>query len=112
MLTRKNAKTFEGVGMRAMKAYHKCHIAKTMGIAVVGMVFEDSLENGGTAIKMLFHRAQSAKVAQRLSKDGKAKYHEGRAMSILLIVMLLDLMKELLRIQNFLYYGRTHVRPR
>ena len=71
MLTRKNAKTFEGVGMRAMKAYHKCHIAKTMGIAVVGMAFEDSLENGGTAIKMFFHRAQSAKVVGKTSLPPK-----------------------------------------
>ena len=40
-----------------------------MGIAVVGMAFEDSLENGGTTFKLRFERAQSAKVAQRLTKN-------------------------------------------
>ena len=73
MLMRKTAKTFEGVDRKAMKIYHKCHVSKTMGIAVVGMAFEDSLENGGVALKMLFHRAQSAKVAQRLTKNKKGE---------------------------------------
>ena len=40
-----------------------------MGIAVVSMAFEDSLENGETAFKLRFERAQSAKVAQRLTKN-------------------------------------------
>ena len=40
-----------------------------MGIAVVSMAFEDSLENGGTAFKLRFERAQNAKVAQRLTKN-------------------------------------------
>ena len=44
-----------------------------MCIAVVGMAFEDTLENGGIGLKLLFDRVQSAKVAQRLTKnkDGK-----------------------------------------
>jgi hypothetical protein len=48
-------------------------IAKTMGIAVVGMAFDDNLENGGVAVKMLFDRAQSAKVAQRLTRNKAGK---------------------------------------
>jgi hypothetical protein len=63
------AKTFDGVVQNVMKIYHKCHVSKTMGIAVVAMAFEDSLENGGPAVKILFNRSQSAKVAQRLTKN-------------------------------------------
>ena len=70
---RMTAKTFQGVEHNVMKIYHKCHISKTMGIAVVGMAFEDSLENGGIGVKMLFHRTQSAKVAQRLTKNKKGE---------------------------------------
>ena len=46
---------------------------------MAGMAFDDTLENGGVAMKMLFHRAQSAKVAQRLSKnkDGKVLRKKG-----------------------------------
>jgi hypothetical protein len=40
-----------------------------MGVAVVGIAFQDSLENGGDAFKIRFERAQSAKVAQRLTKN-------------------------------------------
>ena len=74
LLMRKTAaKTFEGLAPKVMKAYHKCHISKIMGIAEVGYAFEDCIENGGIALKMLFHHAQSATVAQRLTKnkDGK-----------------------------------------
>jgi hypothetical protein len=45
VLMRKRVKIFEGVDRKATKIYHKCHIAQTMGIAVVGTAFEDSLEN-------------------------------------------------------------------
>ena len=73
MLMRMTAKTFDGVAQNIMRIYHKCHVSKTMGIAAVAMAFEDSLENGGTAVKMLFHRSQSAKVAQRLTKNKKGE---------------------------------------
>ena len=33
------------------------------------MAFKDSLENGGTAFKIRFERAQSCKIAQRLSRN-------------------------------------------
>ena len=66
---RKNAKCFDELPPNIIKAYHKCHISKTMGIAVVGFAFEDSIENGGIALKMVLHRAQSAKVAQKLTRN-------------------------------------------
>ena len=40
-----------------------------MGVAVVGHAFEDNIKNGGIGLKMLFHRAQSVKVTQRLIKN-------------------------------------------
>jgi hypothetical protein len=42
-----------------------------MGIAVVAMAFDETLNNGGTALKLAFQRAQSAKIAQKLTKDKK-----------------------------------------
>ena len=69
MLFRKTAKSFDELPKATIKAYHKCHISKTMGVAVVGIAFQDSLENGGNAFKLRFERAQSAKVAQRLTKN-------------------------------------------
>ena len=63
MILRKTAKKFDGINPEALREYHKSHILDTMGIVVVGVDFEDSLDNGG-AIK-LFFRYQSAKVRQR-----------------------------------------------
>ena len=51
------AKSFEDIKQCIMKVYYKCHMLKTTGIAVMGFAFDDTLENRGTAIKMLFHRA-------------------------------------------------------
>ena len=48
-----------------MRLYHKSHISDTMGIDAVHMYFEDSLYNGGKAIKIIFERDQSSKVRQR-----------------------------------------------
>ena len=56
MLLRSTAKSFDGVDKQTYKTYHKCHLSKTMGIAVVAMAFEDTLENGGDAIKLIFQR--------------------------------------------------------
>ena len=69
LLLRNTAKWFEGVEKDVKKFYHKCHVTKTMGIAVVGIGFQDTLENGGEGVKILFQRAQSAKVAQRLARN-------------------------------------------
>ena len=42
---------------------------------MVGYAFIDSIENGGDVLKLIFARAQSARVAQRAhnSADGKIK---------------------------------------
>ena len=37
-----------------MKAYHRNHINKVMGIAFVGFAFTDCIESGGEAIKLGF----------------------------------------------------------
>ena len=73
MLFHKSAKCFDELPKAVVKAYHKCHISKTMGIAVVAMAFDDSLENGGTAFNICFERAQSCKIAQRLSRNKKGE---------------------------------------
>ena len=71
MLLCKTAKKFKGLDPETIKAYHKCHISKTMGIAVVGCAFDNTLENGAVGVKIVFQRAQSAKVAKRqVSKNG------------------------------------------
>ena len=53
MILRKTAKKFDGINPEALREYHKSHILDTMGIVVVGVDFEDSLDNGG-AIKLFF----------------------------------------------------------
>ena len=63
MLFRKSIKCFDDLPKAVIKAYHKCHISKTMGIAVVAIVFEDTLENRGTVFKICFEKAQSCKIA-------------------------------------------------
>ena len=57
MLFHKTAKSFDELPKAVLKVYYKCHISKTMGIAVVSIAFEDSLENGGKAFKLCFKRA-------------------------------------------------------
>ena len=54
MLLCKTAKKFDGLKPEVVRAYHKSHISKTMGISVVVMGFEDSVENGGRATKLVF----------------------------------------------------------
>jgi hypothetical protein len=58
-----------------------------MGIAVVGMAFEDTLENGGTAFKIRFERAQSCKIAQRLSRNKNREVLRKKGKATLLIVL-------------------------
>jgi hypothetical protein len=69
LLFHKTAKCFDDLPKNVIKAYHKCHISKTMGIAVVAIAFENSLENGGTAMKLCFQRAESFKVAKRMARN-------------------------------------------
>ena len=37
-----------------MKAYHRNHINKVMGVAFIGFAFTDCMESGGEAIKLVF----------------------------------------------------------
>ena len=48
-----------GLSANEIRAYHKNHISKTMGIAMVAYAFEDCIENGGDGVKLIFTRAQS-----------------------------------------------------
>ena len=68
-----NAKSFDDLPPEASAAYHRCHISKTMGIAFVAFAFKDTIENGGIAMKLGLHRAQSAKIAQRLTRNKKGE---------------------------------------
>jgi hypothetical protein len=67
MVCRKGAKACEELGIDAqtMRAYHKSHINKTMGTVITGFAFEDNIENGGEAMKLGFHQAQSHKIADK-----------------------------------------------
>ena len=56
VLLRKTANKFDGINTGAVRIYHKSHISKTTGIAVVRMAFEDTLENGGGEIKLVLQR--------------------------------------------------------
>ena len=69
MLLLKTATTCDGLNKKAVSAYYRSHTSKTMVIAVVGMDFEDSLDNCGIAIKLVFQRTQGAKVRQRYLVD-------------------------------------------
>ena len=76
----KNAKSFDGLDPAVMRAYHKSHISKVMGICTVAYTFVDCVENGGVAVKIDFSRCQSHKVSGRMQKkarmtdDGKLVY--------------------------------------
>ena len=64
MVAQHDAKSCEELGFspRAFKACHKSHTNEVMAVAVMGFAFEDSMENGGDALKIGVHRAQSHKV--------------------------------------------------
>ena len=80
LVLRKNAKSFWDLPPAIIKAYHKSHISKVMGVCTVGFAFVDCVENGGTAVKLDFSRCQSFKVAGKLQRksrrddDGKLVY--------------------------------------
>ena len=48
---------------------HKSHVNKVMAVGVVGFAFVDTPENGGTAVKIAFTRAQAAKIARKMQRD-------------------------------------------
>ncbi len=57
-----------GISPVTFAAYHKSHISKVMATAVVGFAFEDSIDNGGDAMKLGFYRAQTFTIARQLQK--------------------------------------------
>ena len=63
-----------------MRAYHKSHISKVMGICMLAYAFINNVENGGVAVNIDLSRCQSNKVAGRMQKalrrdnDGKLVY--------------------------------------
>jgi hypothetical protein len=58
-----------GISPVTFAAYHKSHISKVMAMAVVGLAFEDSIDNGVEAMKLGFYHAQTFKVAQKLQRE-------------------------------------------
>jgi hypothetical protein len=68
MVCHLDAKACEELGISPVTsaAYYKSHISKVMATAVIGFAFEDSMDNGGEAMKQGFYPAQTFKVAQKL----------------------------------------------
>jgi hypothetical protein len=73
LVPRCNAKTCEELGLHreAYSAHHKKHIAKVMGHATVGYLFDEHVEKGGDGFLIGLHRTQSIKIAQRIQRQGK-----------------------------------------
>jgi hypothetical protein len=71
LIVRHDAKSCEELGIDPVTfaAYHKSHISKVMATAVTAFAFEDSIENGGDAIKLGLYRAQTHKIARKLQKQ-------------------------------------------
>ena len=73
-------KSFWDLDEQTIRAYHKAHISKVMGICTFGFSFNDNVENGGKAIKLDISRCQSHKVAgkihceERRDENGKMEY--------------------------------------
>ena len=78
----KTAKTFNELDPKVEKTCCKFYASETMGIAVAGFSFEDYILNGVSALKIMIRRAQSTKVAQRITKKiGQGVKKEGRCLS-------------------------------
>jgi hypothetical protein len=73
LVPRCNAKTCEELGLYrdTYSAHHKKHIAKVMGHATVGYLFDGEVENGGDGFLIGLHRTQSIKIAQRIQREGR-----------------------------------------
>ena len=56
LVNRKGANMCEELGIysHTFRYYHRSHINKTMGIAFISFAFENSIENGGDAVKLAF----------------------------------------------------------
>ena len=64
MVVQRDAKACKelGIFLQAFKAHHKSHTNEVMAVAVTDFAFENSMENGGDALKIGICRAQSHKV--------------------------------------------------
>ena len=62
-----------GLNRQERFAYHKNHINKVMGTAVVGLAFEGSPNNGGVGLKIAFTRAQASKIAAKRQREYSGK---------------------------------------
>ena len=71
----RHAKMCEALGLNRQErfAYHKNHINKVMGTAVVGLAFEGSPNNGGVGLKIAFTRAQASKIAAKRQREYSGK---------------------------------------
>ena len=67
----KNAKSFWDLDPATLKAYHKSHISKVMGVCTVAFAYEDNVENGRDALKLDFSRCQSYKVSGKIVQTGR-----------------------------------------
>ena len=73
LVLRRDAKACDSLGLEAtvMKAYHRNHINKVMGIAFVGFAFTDCIESRGKAIKLGFFVQIVTRLQKGWSKIGK-----------------------------------------
>ena len=67
-----------GVPRKELFAYHKNHVNKVMGIAVVAFAFDGTPDNGGDGIKLSFTRAQASKIANKLQRAYSGMTADGR----------------------------------
>jgi len=76
----RHAKACEAIGVprKDRFAYHRNHINKVMCVAAVAFAFEGTPENGGTAIKLAFTRAQASKIAGRTQRAYSGETADGR----------------------------------
>ena len=58
-----------GLIKQFFRAYHRNHINKVMLTCFSGFAFEDSIENGGIAVKLGYFSAQSFKVAEKTVRE-------------------------------------------
>ena len=72
LVVRRFAKSCEALGLKKKfyKAYHRNHINKVMMTTFTAFAFNDSIENGGEAVKLGMFRAQSFKVADKEVREG------------------------------------------
>ena len=54
VVLRKTSRKFDGLNPEAVRAYYNSHISNNIGITVLGVYFEDSLENAGRSIVFFF----------------------------------------------------------